>query len=176
MAGSMVQPLAKRALSARSRAFLDAARERIGAELRTPKSANWQRAFFELYRDLPLRERQARATAYMIEQEPVCLLPDELLVGMMYESCPGAGSPDAGGWRRTADNGFDANHQFTTRVREELPELFELAGDADSWISPVSCAPGHIGWHWDWMVATGVEGILARIDAALPQADRKSVV
>jgi formate C-acetyltransferase len=169
---SAVQPLAKRVLSARSRAFLDAARERIGVELRTPKSANWQRAFFELYRELPLRERQARATAYMIEQEPVVLLPDELLVGMMYESCPGAGSPDAGGWRRHEANELDAAHCIQSRLREELPELFELAGDADSWISPVSCAPGHIGWHWDWIVATGVEGILARIDAALPQADR----
>lgn len=166
------QPLAERTLPARSRAFLEAARKRVAADLQSPKTANWQRAFFELYRDLPLRERQARATAYMIEQEPVCLLPDELLVGMIYESCPGAGSPDVGGWRRDGANELDAVHCIQSRLRAELPELFELAGDADSWISPVSCSPGHIGWHWDWMVAAGVEGVFARIDAALPQADR----
>lgn len=171
MAVVAVQPLAKRELAARSRAFLEAARQRIGAEIKTPKTANWHRAFFELYRDLPLRERQARATAYMIEQEPVCLLPNELLVGICYESCPGAGSPDFGNWRREAANAFDANYQFMTRLREELPELFVLAGDADSWISPVSCAPGHIGWHWDWIVREGVVGILDRIASAWDQVD-----
>ncbi len=171
MAVVAVQPLAKRELAARSRAFLEAARQRIGAEIKTPKTANWHRAFFELYRDLPLRERQARATAYMIEQEPVCLLPNELLVGICYESCPGAGSPDFGNWRREAANAFDANHQFTTRLREELPELFVLAGDADSWVTPLFCSPGHIGWHWDWIVRDGAVGVLDRIAAAWDQVD-----
>ena len=63
MAVAVESRLAKREISARSRAFLAAARARIGTDLQTPKTANWHRAFFELYRDLPLRERQARATA-----------------------------------------------------------------------------------------------------------------
>ena len=164
-------PLAKRPLSPRSQSFLDAARGRIAADLSTPRTANWRRAFFELYRDLPLRERQARAMAYALENEPVRLLPDELLVGMTYESCPGAGSADAGNWGMDEAAEFDAARRFHERVRKELPELFVLAGDGDCWISPVGCSPGHIGWHWDWVLRDGVEGILARIDAAWPQAD-----
>lgn len=171
MAVAVESRLAKRELPARSLAFLVAARERIGADLKTPKTANWHHAFFELYRDLPLRERQARATAYMIEHEPVCLLPNELLVGMNYESCPGAGHPDAGGWRRDDAAELDAAHRYTARLRQELPELFVLAGDEHSWISPVSCAPGHIGWHWDWIVRDGVVGIQARIAAAWDRVD-----
>jgi trans-4-hydroxy-L-proline dehydratase len=171
MASSVDLPLAKRELAARSRAFLDAARKRIGADLSTPKVGNWHRAFFELYQDLPLRERQARSMAYALVNEPVCLLPNELLVGMNYESCPGAGSPDMGNWQREDARDLDAHLRYHERIREELPELLVLSGDGDSWISQVSCAPGHIGWHWDWIVRDGVDGVRARIDAAWKQVD-----
>jgi hypothetical protein len=68
---------------------------------RSPKAGNWTYAFFERYAQLPLRERQARAAAYALVNEPVCLFPEERLVGALYQGCEGAQSVELDG------SGFD---------------------------------------------------------------------
>ena len=62
----------------------------------SPKERNWTKAFFELYGDLPLPERQARSFAYALVNEPVRLAPLERLVGQIYQVRPGSGSVECG--------------------------------------------------------------------------------
>jgi hypothetical protein len=87
---------------------------RVEQEKTSPKAANWTKAFFELYRDLPSRERQARAFAYALENEPVYLFEDELLTGQIYQAVEGGGSCDFGGYGfdKRWEN-FDSWHPIT---------------------------------------------------------------
>lgn len=161
--------------------FLEASRRRVVtvAQTESPKMRNWSQAFFEIHAKEPsLRRRQALAFAHALRNEPVILLEDELLVGQIYQVIPGAGSCDLGGsganqpmakqWAN-----FDAAHQTVERVTRELPELAPLNGEGDpqSWLAGIHNAPGHIGWHWDWIVKDGVEGLFHRLDAAEHQVD-----
>lgn len=165
--------------SRRTHDFLKAARLRAQAPKVSPKQQNWTRAFFELYKDKPWRRRQALSLAYALVNEPVIVREAEQLTGMLYQSVPGSGNCDAGGstfdarWRE-----FDAYAHSQERCLRELPEIVPLAGDIDgkaetgNWItSAARNAPGHIGWHWEWIVKDGIRGLLKRIEAGMTKAD-----
>ena len=62
----------------------------------SPRWENMTKAFFEVYADMPFWERYARSMAYSLEQEPVYLLDEELLVGIVYQTVPGTWSPFGG--------------------------------------------------------------------------------
>jgi formate C-acetyltransferase len=159
-------------LSARTAAFLGASRERIAVPRTSPHAANWQRAFFEQFQDEPLHLRQAKAFAYSLVNEPVCLLPDGRLVGHIYQAVPGAQAPDSGGWGgRCAE--LDAGAVIARRLAAEVPELGRYCLSAESWAGFAGCAPGHIGWHWEWGVQGGIEALLQRLDAAWPTQDER---
>lgn len=137
----------------------------------SPKEANWTKAFFELYADLPLTERQARSCAYALEQEPVYLYPLERLVGQTYQACPGAGSPELYGcaedprWQEYA-----AFPVAARRVRAELPEN-ELYGR----FFCDGAAPGHVGWDYGRLLRLGVDGLIAQcVEARERTADEKA--
>jgi formate C-acetyltransferase len=150
--------------------FLAGARDRMGAPEASPKESNWTHAFFDLYAAEPLRRRQALAFAYALENEPVRLFPRELLTGQVCSQVPGSGRPDLDGtcdprWRE-----FAARPQIALRQEKELPELEPLTGGR-VWVWSRSPPAGHIGWRWDWIVAEGIEGMLARVARAEPHVD-----
>ncbi len=159
-------------ISQRSAALLEAARSRVQESIYGQKETNWTHAFFELYAEEPLRWRQALSFAHALTCEPVILLPDERVVGMLYQAVPGSGSCDLGGAAcdpRWAD--YDARVVADQRIMAELPELVTIEGSRETWLSPVSCAPGHIGWNWNWVVDRGIADLLKRIDTASATAD-----
>jgi formate C-acetyltransferase len=163
--------------SPRTSEFLGAAKARALHPEPSPRMVNRTKAFFEIYKDEPLRHRQALSFAYELKNEPVCVLEDSLLSGQIYHC---KNQP----WDSSLWNEFDMGFNYLKRIENELPEIIKLAGfeylgqegGGKYWISPIGGAPGHIGWHWDWIVSSGIEGIFKRIDAALPEADEKGRV
>ncbi|MFZ2654265.1 MAG: pyruvate formate lyase family protein [Victivallales bacterium] len=163
--------------SPRTREFLGAAKERALHADASPRLINRTKAFFEIYKDEPLRRRQALSFAYELKNEPVCVFGGSLLSGQIYhlqnQPC------DTSIW-----NEYDMGFNYIRRIENELPEIIKLGGcdyagqegGGKYWVSQIYGAPGHIGWHWDWIVSSGIEGIFKRIDAALPDVDEKGCV
>lgn len=82
--------------SSRIREMLLAARERFAAAPESRKCERLAEAFFEIHRDLPWRERQARAYAHALVNEPVLITPGELIQGMIHRKGGEAGDPFCG--------------------------------------------------------------------------------
>jgi pyruvate-formate lyase len=119
---------------------------------------------FDNFADLPLRERQARSMASAMTELPVYLLPDEELTGMIYHL----------GKIIDSDNPFpfDWTKPIIPTVREKLPHNAELV---EMKLFTDNAFPGHITWHWDWMLEKGAEGLLAEYQSALNEsADSQS--
>jgi len=114
-------------------------------------------AFHELYADLPVRERQARALAWALERLPVYLFPEERLVGMVYHR----GEPP------TVANPLDYNPWACEETRRRLPDNEELV---ELRLVTPGAAPGHVTWHWDWILGRGVLGLLGDHRRALDAA------
>ncbi len=157
--------------------FLKAAERRAAKSMPQNKRKNWTRAFFELYRDLPERERQARSVAYALLREPLHVADGAWFTGQFYQQwgCDLGGSDFDPRWKP-----FDCSYVAERRALAEIPEFHLLAGKAEngvnpSWIAWPSCAPGHIGWRWDWIIESGVDGLLKRIAGARKGADREGV-
>lgn len=162
-------------MSERLQAVAQAAAERAGQGPRALRLVNQTHAFFELYADLPLAERQARSLAYALVNEPVRVYPDELIHGIYY------GIDDPQAW--VADDRwspFSVTPNAEARVAAEVPEMAALAnewpevapqsGKGSFLISPW-VAPGHIGWNWHEILACGVRGLMARHEEALARTE-----
>ena len=162
--------------SGRTRRFLEQARKRAeqAAHGSSPKEKNWTDAFFDRYRDEPsMRRRQALSLAHALRSEPIVVHDEQFLVGQIYQAIPGSGCCETRGcgfdarWRE-----YEFESAFMKRVRDELPELAALNGREDgshdpaAWLTGAPAAPGHIGWHYDWILAGGIDGVLERIAAA----------
>lgn len=138
------------------------ARERGLAPRESPKEANITHAFFDLYANLPLAERQARSMAYALVREPILYDADERIAGQVFQGCPGAGDPFYGGamgekrWQDYCVNGVASR-----LVAERLPE-HELYGKHFS----DGAFPGHIGWDWRLVLEQGLSGLRQRHAAA----------
>lgn len=124
----------------------------------SPKLANLTKAFFELYADRPLAERQARAYAYALENEPVYIHPHTRIAGQIYQMTAGAGCPEYGGspddprW-----DDFAVVPNAMRCVREALPANTAYArffGDGGY--------PGHICWDFGLLLKRGIRGQVAR--------------
>jgi len=168
-------------LSTRSLRFLEQARGRAeqATHGESPKMRNWTEAFWGQFQIEPsLRRRQALAFAHALRHEPVVIHDEQLLVGQIYQGIPGSESGDFGSvsfdprWRE-----FDASAVFTERIKHEMPDLVRLNGwedgnhDPSAWLTSPSCCPGHIGWHYDWIMQNGVTGLLGRVAASRPGCD-----
>jgi trans-4-hydroxy-L-proline dehydratase len=131
---------------------------------------NQTRAFFELHADLPLAERYARAQAYAMANERAIVFPDEQLQGQFYDGWnPSFYMPDER-WV-----GYTADDIATPRVAREIPELDELRGrhleQADrTYIINEGISPGHVAWNYHWVLADGIEPLLAKHRAAIAAA------
>ena len=136
----------------------------------SPKELNLTHAFFELYKDEPLRLRQALAFAHALKNEPALIFDDFELVGQFYRT-RGFGTPDVNGNGLWAD--YAVHPVAHLRCQSELPDLFALYAQPNEkpWVDTPGCAFGHAAWHWDWILEFGVEGLLKRIAQSPAAAD-----
>ena len=135
--------------------FHAVAKERGWAAHESPKEANITHAFFELFADLPLAERQARSAAYALAHEPIAHCEHETIAGQVFQCCPGAGDPFLGGCGLNPGwSEFSVAGVAPGVVAQALPE-HELYGKHFSDAS----APGHIGWDWRMVLELGLSGI-----------------
>ena len=151
----MDQPVST--VSPRIARFRDASRARGAADTSSPRKRNQATAFCRLYPDAPYWERYARSLAFALENEPVHLFEDERLVGMLYQI------PSR--WEMPAEE--DAREWETHDVWKHM------AAQQSDIIDPFvggGGAPGHIGWRWDGLLETGVEGHLADLETRLAGA------
>lgn len=175
-------------LSPKMERFLAASRGRAAQICRDPlapgqKMWNWGKAFFETCRDEPLRRRQALAFAHTLKAEPVMSL-DGQLSGLLHNPSCGYWYPrkhDVSALYPEAKD-FDPFHRAAQRIAAELPELLredgissveEMERSGGRYHFPIQCAPGHIGWRWDWVVKDGFAGLLGRIARSMTTADAK---
>ncbi|MHB9032807.1 MAG: pyruvate formate lyase family protein [Anaerolineae bacterium] len=123
-----------------------ASRDRAAKPPLGKRGVNIDEAFFGRYASKPFWERYARSMAAALVAEPVYLFPDEHLTGMLYQIGPQA-EPDAGyaaRWRP-----YSAHEAIRIRQAAEIePHLRTGAGQ------------GHIGWHWEWLLKYGIDGVI----------------
>lgn len=165
-------------LTDRLRALAAAAVERAREAPPCQRVANQTYAFYELYRDLPLPERQARSLAYAMVHEPVRLFLGERVNGIYY----GGADPQ---WYSEAWGTDSAVVAARERIAREVPEILPLANPwpsgppqpgRESFILDASAAPGHIAWNYHVILENGIEGLIARHQAALATArDQRAV-
>ncbi len=143
-------------LNERLEAYKQQAYSRGSSEQRSPKEANWTKAFFELYADLPLAERQAKSFAYALENEPVYIHPLSRIAGQIYQACPGSGCPELHGssldprW-----NDYAVFPLASKKVKEALPEN---EGYARYFCDGAS--PGHVCWDFGQLLELGASGMM----------------
>ena len=144
-------------LSERIARFRDASRARAAQGHPSPRQSNLTKGFFELYAREPFWERYARSMAYALEDEPVYLLEDELLVGMLYQIPPTPPARDEGNERLWEP--YSAAAQMRRRQELEIESYLRVGG-----------APGHVGSRWDWILERGVVGHMEVIREHLAKA------
>ncbi len=151
-------------MSPRLRRFLSTAHARGHEPHTSPKEANLTHAFFELYADLPLLERQARSLAYALAEEPLVFDPDETIAGQIWQACPGAGDPFAHGGKDPRWQAWSAVGVAPQWVAERLPECPESD-------RRLAASPGHIGWDWRLVLELGFSGLRERFEQAALATD-----
>lgn len=154
-------------MNTRLQQYREQAYARGAGERKSPKEVNWTKAFFELYADLPLAERQARSFAYALEHEPVYIHPLERLAGQIYQACPGAGAIDLHGSRD--DSRWDDYAVFPVARRRTsilLPE-----NDLYARYFCDGAAPGHVCWDFGRMLKWGARGLIEQCTEASARTD-----
>lgn len=162
-----VEGRSKTGMSARIGRFYRDAKKRGANRPHGGKDAEWSRAFFELFQDQPMHERQARSFGHALTSEPIYIHDDGLIVGQIYQAVPGAGSPD---WRGLescpAWNGFASVPRLRAALKQiEDPEFVEYQRGTGA----DGGAPAHIGWDWRLMLDEGVQGLFVRCQSGREQ-------
>ncbi len=129
-------------------------------ERHSPKEANLTKAFFEIYADLPLAERQARSLAYALENEPVYIHPLTRIAGQMYQACSGSGCPEVYG--SSIDPRWSDYAVFPSAVRKVRKMLPDNELYARYFCDGAS--PGHVCWDFGQMLRLGASGLIALCD------------
>ena len=136
--------------------FQAASRERAANPPASPRAVNMDTAFFGRYARRQFWERYARSLAFALQQEPVYLFPDEQLVGMTYQ----------------IHRVVEVDPAVTERW-EPFSPWTELRARQQAELEPrlrPGASMGHIGWHWEWLLEQGVEGIIADLKARLTES------
>ncbi|MCE5258926.1 MAG: hypothetical protein LLG44_07710 [Chloroflexi bacterium] len=137
----------------RIKRFQQASRVRAASPPASPRIASMDAAFFERYAKRPFWERYARSLAAALVAEPVYLLPDEHLVGMLYQIGPQAG--------------LDGEHTARWQPYSALEDIrIRQQAESEPYLRP-GASQGHIGWHWEWVLQRGIEGIMTELNAYL---------
>ncbi|MHB9134629.1 MAG: pyruvate formate lyase family protein [Armatimonadota bacterium] len=111
---------------------------------------------------LSWHERYARAMAAALAAQPVYLFPDERLVGMVYHLGPW----DVPEHFAQLEDPVGRYAEVAARqTRLQLPDNAELVQVGAFFTD--GAFPGHVSWHWDWVLKKGIAGLLADYHAAL---------
>ncbi|MHC4735996.1 MAG: pyruvate formate lyase family protein, partial [Planctomycetota bacterium] len=139
------------------------------------RTQNQTHAYFDRYRDLPLRERQARSFAYALVNEPVRIYPGERVNGIFY-----GGTGNDPQWHHPDWGTACAVTAAEERIRAEIPEFEPLSkqwpemspqNGKGSFLIGAGASPGHIAWHYDHVLSLGIEGLIARHQEALERTE-----
>lgn len=100
-----------------------------------------------VYKDLPRWEKQARAMAYAVVNQPVFIEPYDKIIGRVYykNKVPVP----------TLDPDFDFNTQPRLNAEKNDPAYAELC----RYQLATYGSPGHIAWDWNTILRRGTEGI-----------------
>ena len=148
-------------MSERMSRFQKASRERAAQPPNSPRAGNMDAAFFDRYADRPFWERYARSMAATLHAEPVYLFPDEQLVGMLYQIGRQV-EVDPMSVQRWQP--YSCWVDLRTRQQMEIEPYLR-----------VSASAGHIGWHWEWILERGIDGIINDLRSHLvASADSKA--
>jgi len=129
---------------------------RGSGERYSPKESNLTKAFFEIYSDMPLPERQARSLTYALENEPVYIHPLSRIAGQIYQACAGSNCPELYGSSSDVRwNDYATFPNAVKKVREELPENELYARYFCD-----GASPGHVCWDFGRMLSLGAKGII----------------
>lgn len=144
----------------RVRRLQQAAAERGTCPAPVFRVENQTKAYFEVYKDLPLKERQARSFAYALINEPVRLYPCERINGTATITTDPQW--DCEDWGEHCVTGAASR-----REHEEMPDFqqFEEPSSVDgkrSFIINPGGIPGHVAWNYDLILSEGVEGLIER--------------
>jgi formate C-acetyltransferase len=149
-------------LSDRIQRFRTASRLRGEASPPTWRRVNFEKAFFGEFADYKFSDRYAHSMAYSFENEPVYLLPDEQLVGMLYQA---GGNP--------AEFVEDDSLLQLYSPWKQLNE--EIKANVDPYMANGG-SPGHVGWHWNIILNDGIDGLLEHIRTLLANStDEKAI-
>lgn len=138
-------------------AFREQAYARGFSANQSPKEKNWSHAFFDVFADLPLPERQARSFVYALENEPILIHPLTRIPGQIFQACAGAGCPaysgssEHPGWAE-----YSVVPAAERRVAAEVP-----GGDFYGSYFTTGGYPGHICWDFGRMLDLGIDGMLS---------------
>jgi len=158
-------------VTARIRALAQTAARRGTDPPLALRPRNQTHAYYKLYADLPLPERQARSFAYALTHEPVRIFPGERVNGVWYggtEIDPQWSHPDWG-----TDCAVTAANR---RIQVEIPEFAEFGQQwperppqegQGSFLIGEGASPGHIAWNYDLILLLGVNGLIERHREAL---------
>lgn len=155
--------------SGRIRQMQEAARQRYATAPGSRKGERLREAFFDLYKDAELWERQARAYAHALINEPVRINPEDRLHGMIHFK---NGADDAFcGYGPFPEWGeYNAQASAMKRILRELPELAAYYDSARTFIINGGVSPGHIAWRWDFVLREGLEAVIVRHRQAAQEA------
>ena len=111
------------------------------------------------FKDLPLWEKAARSMAYAIEQMEVYAHPEDRIGGRTYYAHIHPVDQ--------VDPSLDANTQGDKLFEQLYPEAEEIK--RNQLIG--SASRGHIAWHWERLLAMGVEGLQNQVQDLLANTD-----
>jgi formate C-acetyltransferase len=132
-------------------------------------------AYYHLYGDMPLRERQARSLAYALVNEPVQIFAGERINGIFYGD-----TGDDPQWHNSEWGTDCAVLAAERRICVEVPEFGPYGNQwpevapqqgRGSFLVGQGASPGHIAWNYDLILSLGVEGLMARHREALDRSD-----
>lgn len=143
------------AISERMQMLFERSRKVAIAPPRNTFSHDLHASALSIYKDLPTWEKQARAMAYAIVNQPVYIETYDKIIGRVYyfNEIP----------VEEYDTDFDFNQQPRVNAEKNDPEYAELChNQLATW-----GAPGHIAWDWNAILKRGTEGLRERCNVGL---------
>ena len=143
------------AISERMQTLFERSRKVAFAPPRNTFNKDLHSAALGIYKDLPTWEKQARAMAYAIVNQPIYIEDYDKIIGRVYyfnEIPPEATDPD-----------FDFNQQPKADTEKNDLEYAELC----RYQLATYGAPGHIAWDWNSLLRRGTVGLRERCNDGL---------
>jgi formate C-acetyltransferase len=157
-------------VTGRIRSMLEASARRYATRPPLMHAEHRSHAFFELFRDLPMRARQARSLAYAMVNEPVHVFAEERVHGIFYTGWSNWSVPGDSPWAS-----YSPGPRAVERTFSEVGEFGEICGlhlDAEqrTEIADAGASPAHVAWNYHWILERGAEDLVCEYRDALRSA------